>query len=159
LSKNHACDTTCHLSTILLLYLHMSQAANKQYNFVFTEPKVVQAPPPESPVAAEPAPVFAPPPPREPSPPPPAEPEPPAAPAPEPEAPPAAAPAPEADSGSTVTYLAVYDYTAGDDDEVSFQEGDRIINSEIIDEGWMTGTVERTGETVMLPSNYVEAEN
>lgn len=53
----------------------------------------------------------------------------------------------------------MYDYTAGDDDEVSFQEGDRIINSEIIDEGWMTGTVERTGETGMLPSNYVEAEN
>ena len=30
------------------------------------------------------------------------------------------------------------------------------MNAEVIDEGWMTGTVERTGETGMLPSNYVE---
>ena len=53
-------------------------------------------------------------------------------------------------------YIAVYDYTAADDDEVSFQEGDVITNCEIIDDRWMTGTVERTGETGMLPSNYVE---
>ncbi|CAH1775858.1 unnamed protein product [Owenia fusiformis] len=53
-------------------------------------------------------------------------------------------------------YKAVYDYTAADDDEVSFNEDDIIINSEAIDEGWMTGTVERTGQHGMLPSNYVE---
>ena len=35
-------------------------------------------------------------------------------------------------------------------------DGDIIINGESIDEGWMTGTVERTGESGMLPSNYVE---
>lgn len=54
-------------------------------------------------------------------------------------------------------YVAVYDYTASDDDEVSFNSGDFIVNVETIDDGWMTGTVESTGETGMLPSNYVEA--
>ena len=53
----------------------------------------------------------------------------------------------------------MYDYTAADDDEVGFQENDMIINCEPIDEGWMNGTVERTGESGMLPSNYVEPVN
>ena len=53
-------------------------------------------------------------------------------------------------------YIAQYDYTAADSDEVSFQEGDTIINAELVAEGWMTGTVERTGQSGMLPSNYVE---
>lgn len=34
--------------------------------------------------------------------------------------------------------------------------GDYIINVEIIDDGWMEGTVQRTGQRGMLPSNYVE---
>jgi hypothetical protein len=50
----------------------------------------------------------------------------------------------------------VYDYTATDSDEVSFVEGDIIIDSNIIDDGWMEGRVERTGQYGMLPSNYVE---
>ena len=50
----------------------------------------------------------------------------------------------------------MYDYTAADDDEVSFKEGDYIVDAEIIDEGWMEGRVERTGQRGMLPSNYVE---
>ncbi|XP_033099607.1 LIM and SH3 domain protein 1-like isoform X2 [Anneissia japonica] len=53
-------------------------------------------------------------------------------------------------------YVALYDYSAADHDEVSFVEGDIIINPEIIDDGWMTGTVESTGRTGMLPSNYVD---
>ena len=53
-------------------------------------------------------------------------------------------------------YVAVYDYTAGDDDEVSFVEGDRITDTEVIDDGWMYGRVQRTGEHGMLPANYVE---
>lgn len=54
-------------------------------------------------------------------------------------------------------FRAVYDYSAADEDEVSFQDGDTIINVQQIDDGWMYGTVERTGETGMLPANYVEA--
>lgn len=53
-------------------------------------------------------------------------------------------------------YVAIYDYTAADDDEVSFVEGDIIVDGERIDEGWMTGRVESTGATGMLPANYVE---
>uniref|UniRef100_A0A8C3M1D6 Nebulin n=1 Tax=Chrysolophus pictus TaxID=9089 RepID=A0A8C3M1D6_CHRPC len=55
------------------------------------------------------------------------------------------------------TYRAMYDYTAADADEVSFKDGDTIVNVQAIDEGWMYGTVQRTGKTGMLPANYVEA--
>jgi hypothetical protein len=54
------------------------------------------------------------------------------------------------------THRAVYDYAAKADDEVSFNEGDYILNGQPIDDGWMYGTVEKTGEYGMLPSNYVE---
>lgn len=50
----------------------------------------------------------------------------------------------------------MFDYTAADDDEVSFREGDFIVDANIIDDGWMEGRVERTGHFGMLPSNYVE---
>jgi len=70
--------------------------------------------------------------------------------------PPQAAPPPPAQS--TTTYVALYDYTAADTDEVTFVEGDIIVDGEEIDAGWMTGTVKRTGENGMLPSNYVELQ-
>lgn len=53
-------------------------------------------------------------------------------------------------------FQAMYDYVAADKDEVSFNENDAIIDVEQIDEGWMFGTVRRTGLRGMLPSNYVE---
>ncbi|KAM8854787.1 nebulin isoform 9-T9 [Spinachia spinachia] len=55
------------------------------------------------------------------------------------------------------TVRAIYDYGAADNDEVSFKDGDVIVNVQAIDEGWMYGTVQRTGKTGMLPANYVEA--
>ncbi|KAG7502441.1 nebulin isoform X14 [Solea senegalensis] len=55
------------------------------------------------------------------------------------------------------TVRAMYDYTAADNDEVSFRDSDVIVNVQSIDEGWMYGTVQRTGKTGMLPANYVEA--
>ncbi|KAG8432322.1 hypothetical protein GDO86_016821 [Hymenochirus boettgeri] len=54
------------------------------------------------------------------------------------------------------TFRAMYDYRASDGDEVSFKDGDTIVNVQTIDEGWMYGTVQRTGKTGMLPANYVE---
>lgn len=54
-------------------------------------------------------------------------------------------------------YKAIYDYAAADEDEVSFADGDVILDVQQIDEGWMFGRVERTGKQGMLPSNYVEA--
>lgn len=56
-------------------------------------------------------------------------------------------------------YRALYDYVAQDHDEVSFRDGDVIINAQPIDEGWMYGTVQRTGKSGMLPANYVECCN
>ncbi|CAK6968548.1 LOW QUALITY PROTEIN: nebulin [Scomber scombrus] len=55
------------------------------------------------------------------------------------------------------TVRAIYDYSAADNDEVSFKDSDVIVNVQAIDEGWMYGTVQRTGKTGMLPANYVEA--
>lgn len=51
----------------------------------------------------------------------------------------------------------MYDYAAADEDEVGFLEGDVIVDAQVIDEGWMYGRVERTGQQGMLPANYVEA--
>ncbi|KAG8573722.1 hypothetical protein GDO81_012512 [Engystomops pustulosus] len=62
-------------------------------------------------------------------------------------------------SPSMRTFRAMYDYSAQDDDEVSFRDGDYIVNVQPIDEGWMYGTVQRTGKTGMLPANYIEAVN
>jgi len=53
-------------------------------------------------------------------------------------------------------YIAMYDYDAQDDDEVSFLENDHILLYEMIDEGWMYGVVQRTGHKGMIPANYVE---
>ncbi|CAH1169952.1 unnamed protein product [Phaedon cochleariae] len=53
-------------------------------------------------------------------------------------------------------YKAMYDYEAQDVDEVSFQDGDLIVNVRSIDGGWMTGEVQRTGQVGMLPANYVQ---
>lgn len=50
----------------------------------------------------------------------------------------------------------MYDYNAAGDDEVSFFEGDIISEATWIDEGWMEGRVERTGQYGLLPSQYVE---
>jgi len=39
--------------------------------------------------------------------------------------------------------------------QVSFKENDIIVNCQQVDEGWMTGTVQRTLMWGMLPANYV----
>ncbi|TNN15515.1 LIM and SH3 domain protein isoform 6 [Schistosoma japonicum] len=54
------------------------------------------------------------------------------------------------------TFVAQYSYEAKEDDEVTFKSGDVIVNGEPISEGWMYGTVQRTGKFGMLPSNYVK---
>ncbi|XP_056871544.1 LIM and SH3 domain protein 1-like [Takifugu flavidus] len=72
---------------------------------------------------------------------------------------PAPAPVPQAGapppSSTGKRCRAMYDYTAADDDEVSFLDGDVIVDVHLIDEGWMFGRVERTGQQGMLPANYV----
>lgn len=83
---------------------------------------------------------------------------PPPVPAPQAHVPPpmASQPPPPAPAPSGPRYYAVYDYTAADDDEISFNENDEIVDVTVIDDGWMEGRVKRTGQYGMLPSNYVE---
>ena len=54
------------------------------------------------------------------------------------------------------TFRALYDYTAADDDEVSFLEDDIIVQAQPVGGGWYFGVIERTGASGMLPGNYVE---
>ncbi|XP_025081442.1 LIM and SH3 domain protein F42H10.3-like isoform X5 [Pomacea canaliculata] len=65
-------------------------------------------------------------------------------------------PQPPKQANKGMVCRALYDYSAADTDEVSFMDGDLIIQCHPIDAGWMEGTVERTGKRGMLPSNYVE---
>uniref|UniRef100_A0A8U7MB14 Nebulette n=1 Tax=Corvus moneduloides TaxID=1196302 RepID=A0A8U7MB14_CORMO len=51
-------------------------------------------------------------------------------------------------STSLRTYRAMYDYSAQDEDEVSFRDGDYIINVQPIDDGWMYGLA----NTGMIPA-------
>merc|ERR1712168_991826 len=55
-----------------------------------------------------------------------------------------------------LTFKALYDYTAADDGEISFAEGDVIVQAQPVGGGWYFGVVERTGASGMLPGNYVE---
>jgi len=57
------------------------------------------------------------------------------------------------------SFRAMYDYEADDEDEVSFRDGDVIVDCKPIDEGWMMGTVLRTGRSGMVPANYIEPIN
>merc|ERR1712166_527477 len=52
--------------------------------------------------------------------------------------------------------VAVFAYEAADAEEVSFQKGDAFVDVKESEEGWLVGTVIRTGATGTLPSNYVE---
>ncbi|RNA14708.1 LIM and SH3 domain Lasp [Brachionus plicatilis] len=56
----------------------------------------------------------------------------------------------------TTVYKAIYDYDAKEDDEISFRDGDKFINCEQIDIGWMIGVHEKTGKHGMFPANYAE---
>lgn len=53
-----------------------------------------------------------------------------------------------------VTAVALYDYQAAGDDEISFDPDDIITNIEMIDEGWWRGVCR--GAYGLFPANYVE---
>lgn len=48
----------------------------------------------------------------------------------------------------------MYDYDADDDDEVSFRDGDVIVDCKSIDDGWMMGTVLRTVLKLFKPFKH-----
>ncbi|XP_054999069.1 src substrate cortactin isoform X2 [Sorex araneus] len=53
-----------------------------------------------------------------------------------------------------VTAIALYDYQAAGDDEISFDPDDVITNIEMIDDGWWRGLCR--GRYGLFPANYVE---
>ncbi|ORZ00779.1 hypothetical protein BCR43DRAFT_485770 [Syncephalastrum racemosum] len=54
--------------------------------------------------------------------------------------------------------IALYDYQAGEDNEISFKENDRIIHIEFVSDDWWQG-VAPDGKTVgLFPANYVELQ-
>jgi cortactin len=57
-------------------------------------------------------------------------------------------------TGDAPMAVALYDYQAADDDEISFDPGDVITNLEFIDEGWWKGTCH--GRHGLFPANYVD---
>ena len=60
-------------------------------------------------------------------------------------------------SSDIPTAIASYDFTARDADEVSFQKGDTLVNIMVDpeDDGWLRGTVPRTGRSGSIPASYV----
>ncbi|POW06826.1 hypothetical protein PSTT_08716 [Puccinia striiformis] len=63
---------------------------------------------------------------------------------------------PAADKG--VHAIAMYDYEAGEDNEITFQETEEIIEIEYSSEDWWTGTVASSGQRGLFPANYVELQ-
>ncbi|CAO1438138.1 unnamed protein product [Diamesa tonsa] len=55
--------------------------------------------------------------------------------------------------------VAIYDYQAMDETEISFDPGDLITHIDQIDEGWWQGLSERFGNYGLFPANYVELIN
>ena len=64
-----------------------------------------------------------------------------------------------ADKAQQLTYVAVQNYIAGNENEVSFNEGDIVVNVNEVDDGWVKGTVQRNNQTGIFPSSYVELKN
>jgi cortactin len=51
--------------------------------------------------------------------------------------------------------IALYDYEAGADDEISFDPNDVITHIDMIDEGWWRGLHQKTNTYGLFPANYV----
>ncbi|KAI9357783.1 hypothetical protein BD770DRAFT_410603 [Pilaira anomala] len=72
-----------------------------------------------------------------------------------PPAPPVAPAAPEVETKGNVA-VALYDYAAEEDNEISFVEGDTITQIEFVSDDWWQG-VDAKGKNVgLFPANYVE---
>merc|ERR1712212_1446672 len=59
-------------------------------------------------------------------------------------------------TGAGITAIALYDYQAMAEDEISFDPNDVISNIEMVDEGWWIG--ECHGRFGLFPANYVEVQ-
>ncbi|XP_063701165.1 hematopoietic lineage cell-specific protein [Culicoides brevitarsis] len=57
-----------------------------------------------------------------------------------------------------ITAIALYDYQAAAEDEISFDPDDRITHIDMIDEGWWRGLCAKTQQYGLFPANYVQLE-
>lgn len=64
-------------------------------------------------------------------------------------------PEPEPEKEEAPWAIAEYDYEAGEENELTFEENDKIINISFVDDDWWLGKLEKTGEEGLFPSNYV----
>merc|ERR1712004_163228 len=63
---------------------------------------------------------------------------------------------PEEAEAEGVVAVALYDYQAAADDEISFDPNDVITNIEMVDDGWWLG--EAHGKFGLFPANYVQVQ-
>ncbi|KAI9268705.1 hypothetical protein BY458DRAFT_475619 [Sporodiniella umbellata] len=68
--------------------------------------------------------------------------------------PPAPTQQPEVNAGKAA--VALYDYEAGEDNEISFREGDTITQIEFLSEDWWQGLAPNKKDIGLFPANYVE---
>ncbi|CDO95789.1 unnamed protein product [Kluyveromyces dobzhanskii CBS 2104] len=64
----------------------------------------------------------------------------------------------QAKKASGPSAVAEYDYEAGEDNELTFEENARIVNIQFVDDDWWLGELESSGEKGLFPSNYVNLE-
>lgn len=67
-----------------------------------------------------------------------------------------APPPPPPAQNNGMTAVALWDYQAEEEDEITFDPGEIISHIEMIDEGWWKGTCR--GRTGIFPANYVELQ-
>lgn len=60
-------------------------------------------------------------------------------------------------AGKGLTAVALFDYQADDDDELTFDPGELITDIEQIDPGWWKG--QARGKIGLFPANYVELQS
>jgi len=63
---------------------------------------------------------------------------------------------PANEKSSKVIYQAQFPYRASNTDELSFEEGQRIIFKEDVEDGWAKGELESTGDIGLYPTNFVQ---
>lgn len=61
-------------------------------------------------------------------------------------------------NAETATAIAEYEYEKEEDNEISFAEGDLIVEIDFVDEDWWSGKHSKTGEVGLFPANYVKLQ-
>lgn len=68
------------------------------------------------------------------------------------------APAEEPEKSTGRKAVAEYDYEKDEDNEISFAEGDFIVEIDFVDDSWWSGKHAKTGNVGLFPANYVSLQ-